>query len=56
LEELHLKKQREELTARETQTTKTLLRRYERFMLVRAQAAAILQERGHDISGLIQPQ
>ncbi|MEI6047115.1 MAG: hypothetical protein WCS37_22460 [Chloroflexota bacterium] len=55
LEELHLKKQREGLTNREAQTAKTLVRRYERFMLVRAQAATLLKQRGQDISKLVQP-
>ena len=55
LEELHLKKQREGLTNREAQTAKTLVRRYERFMLVRAQAATLLKQHGQDISKLVQP-
>jgi plasmid stability protein len=53
LEELHLKRQREGLTADEAQTVATLVRQYERAMLVRAQAAALLKQRGHDISSLL---
>jgi plasmid stability protein len=54
LEALHLKRQREGLTAAETQRLADLVRQYERAMLVRAQAAALLRERGHDVSNLIQ--
>ena len=54
LEQLHLKRQREGLTEAEEQTAAALTRLYERFMLVRAEAAALLAERGHDISGLLQ--
>jgi plasmid stability protein len=55
LEELHLKKQREGLTEAESQALAGLVRQYERAMLVRAQAAALLRGRGHDISGLLTP-
>jgi hypothetical protein len=54
LEELHLKQQREGLTEQEAQAESGLLRQYDRAMLVRARAAALLKERGHDISGLLQ--
>jgi hypothetical protein len=53
LEELHQKRQREGLNDAETQELPSLVRRYERFMLVRAQAAAQLKQRGHDVSGLL---
>jgi plasmid stability protein len=53
LEELHLKRQREELTADEAQTAAALVRQYERAMLVRAQAAALLKQRGYDVSSLL---
>lgn len=53
LEELHIKRQREELTDAESQTVERLVRQYERSMLVRAQAAALLKQRGHDVSGLL---
>lgn len=52
LESLHLKRQREGLTEAEGQTLTGLVRQYERAMLVRSQAAALLKQRGHDISNL----
>lgn len=53
LEALHLKRQREGLTDTETQTLARLVRQYERAMLVRAQAAALLKQRGYDVAELI---
>lgn len=53
LEALHQKRQREGLTADENQTVALLVQQYERAMLVRAQAVALLKERGHDISSLL---
>lgn len=53
LEDLHLKRQREGLTESESQIAATLLQQYERAMLVRAQAAALLKQRGYDISVLL---
>lgn len=53
LESLHLKRQREGLTEAETQTLSGLVRQYERTMLVRAQAVALLKQRGHDVSQLL---
>src|SRR5436190_15216751 len=44
LEELHLKQQREGLTEPERQALADLVRQYERNLLVRARAAALLQE------------
>ena len=55
LEALNDKRQREGLTEAETQTAAELLRQYERSMLLRAQAAAQLKERGHDIADLVTP-
>ncbi len=52
LEELHLKQQREGLTEAEAQTLAELVKCYERTMLVRAQAAALLKQRGHDVREL----
>jgi len=52
LEDLHLKRQREGLTDAEAQTLAGLVRQYERALLVRAQAAALLHRRGHDVSEL----
>jgi plasmid stability protein len=54
LEDLHLKRQREGLTEREAQAAAALLQQYERAMLVRAQAVALLKQRGHDVSVLLQ--
>ena len=53
MEDLHLKRQREGLTDAETKALDGLVRQYERTMLVRAQAAALLKERGHDVSQLL---
>lgn len=53
LEALHFKRQREGLTDFETQETELLVRAYERAVLVRAQAAALLKQRGHDVSVLL---
>ncbi len=53
MEDLHLKRQREGLTETETQILSSLVRQYERAMLVRAQAAALLKQRGHDVSVLL---
>jgi hypothetical protein len=52
LEALHLKRQRQGLTETEAQTLSNLVRQYERVMLVRARAAVLLHQRGHDISEL----
>lgn len=54
LEALHHKRGREGLTPEEEQSVAALLRRYERLMLVRAQAAALLKQRGHDVTELLQ--
>src|SRR5262245_57658278 len=53
LEALHLKQQREGLTEAEAQRRGDLVRQYERAMLVRAQALALLRQRGHDVSCLL---
>jgi plasmid stability protein len=53
LEELHRKRQREGLEDAEARELAPLVRQYERFMLVRAQAAALLKQRGHDVSALL---
>ncbi len=55
LEALHLKQQREGLTEVEAQRRVELVRQYEHALLVRAQAAALLRQRGHDVSGLLAP-
>ncbi len=53
LEELHFKRQQEGLTDAETQSLTALVRQYERALLVRARAAALLKERGHDVAALL---
>lgn len=54
LEFLHHKRQREGLTPTERDESTTLLAQYERYLLVRAQAAALLQQRGFGVAELIQ--
>lgn len=53
LEALHLKRQDEGLTEDEARRAAELTRQYERAMLIRAQAMALLMQRGYDVSGLI---
>lgn len=53
IERLHLKRQREGLTSTETESLANYMRQYERTMLVRAQAAALLKQRGYDVSELL---
>ena len=55
LQELNLKRQREGLTDTEQQESDQLIRQYERSMLVRAQAVALLKQRGHDVSTILVP-
>jgi plasmid stability protein len=52
LAQLNRKRQYQGLTTDETQTAASLLYLYERTMLVRAQAAVILKQRGFDITNL----
>lgn len=54
LEELHIKRQAEGLSASEAESLTTLMNEYTRTMLVRSRSAALLKQRGHDVSGLIQ--
>ena len=53
LEELHLKRQREGLTEQQEREAAALIRQYERAMRIRAQAAALLKQGGHDVAGLL---
>ena len=53
LESLHHKRGREGLSQDEERETALLLGRYQRSILVRAKAAAILKQRGHDVSELL---
>jgi hypothetical protein len=53
-EALHFKRQSVGLTAAEEEQDALLAHAYERAILVRAKAAALLKERGHDISVLLE--
>ncbi|HEY7349979.1 MAG TPA: hypothetical protein VH599_16800 [Ktedonobacterales bacterium] len=53
IEALHFKRQREGLTDAEKERLAWLMRQYERTMLIRAEAAAILKRRGHDVNVLL---
>jgi plasmid stability protein len=53
IEDLHLKRQREGLSASEVETLATWMKEYTRIMLVRARASALLKQRGHDVSTLL---
>jgi hypothetical protein len=50
LEELHLKRQYGRLTQAEIERSAELIRQYERAMLVRAEAASLLKQRGYDLA------
>ena len=50
LEELNWHRQAAGLNERETDEASRLLRLYERTLLVRARAAKLLKDRGHDLS------
>jgi hypothetical protein len=54
LEDLHLKRQSVGLAAAEKARTAFLVGQYERAMVLRAHAARVLNERGHDVSCLLQ--
>ena len=53
LEHLNRKRQFEGLSASEAEQQAALVRQHERTLLVRAEAAALLRERGHDVSSLV---
>ena len=53
LEELHFKQRDEGLSGSEDAIRAKLMHEYERTMLIRAKAAKLLKDRGHDISGLL---
>ena len=55
LEALNLKQQREGLNRTEEDALDRLTEAYERFLLLRAEAASLLRRRGHDVSELIGP-
>ena len=54
IEELHLKRQQEGLSASEIEALATLMKEYTRIMLVRSRSAALLKQRGHDVSRLLE--
>ena len=53
IEELHLKRQKEGISPSEVESLATLMKEYTRIMLVRSRSAALLKQRGHDVSGLL---
>ncbi len=53
LEALHYKRQDKGLTETEIEQKDELLRQYNRYMLVRAEAAFLLKQRGHNVSVLL---
>jgi hypothetical protein len=53
LEALNLKQQREPLTTAERGTLEQLVHQYDQAMLLRAEAARLLKERGHDVAKLL---
>lgn len=55
LEDLHLKRQAEGLSASEAEAAATLMKEYTRIMLVRSRAAVLLKQRGYDASGYSEP-
>lgn len=52
LESLHIKQQRDGLSSEERERSEMLCLEYDRVMLVRARAAALLHARGHDVGSL----
>ena len=53
LEHLNRKRQAEGLSSSEAEQQAALVRQHERTLLIRAEAAALLRERGHDVSSLV---
>lgn len=53
LEELGDRRQRVDLTAGELREAEELVQRHDRVLLVRAEAAALLKQRGHDVGSLL---
>jgi hypothetical protein len=53
LEALNLKQQKENLTPTEKESLERLLLQYDQAVLLRAEAARLLKQRGHDVSGLL---
>lgn len=55
LEKLHHQKQREGLTAPESDRAKQLTEQFDRCLVIRARAIELLHDRGHDVSRLKLP-
>ncbi len=53
LSDLGDRRQRGELRAEELREAEELVRRHDRVLLTRAEAAALLKQRGHDVSALL---
>jgi len=53
MEKLHLRRQQKSLSESESQTLASLVKQYEKHMLLRAQAIALLKQRGHAVSKLL---
>lgn len=53
LEALNLKQQRETLTPAEKKTLEQLVHQYDHAILLRAEVARLLKERGHDVAKLL---
>ncbi len=56
LADLHAQQQRAGLSPAQADELAALVHQYEQAMLVRARAAAILGQRGHDVSSLLNPE
>jgi hypothetical protein len=50
---LNSKQQREELSPSESETLDQLVHQYDKAILLRAEAARLLKERGHEVSTLL---
>jgi hypothetical protein len=53
IEELHHKRQSQGLSTSESEGLATLMKEYTRILLVRSRSAALLKQRGHDVSRLL---
>ncbi|HXU44069.1 MAG TPA: hypothetical protein VN783_00970 [Thermoanaerobaculia bacterium] len=53
LEALNLKQQKQKLTPAERETLERLVQEFDRAVLLRAEAARLLKERGQDVSSLL---
>lgn len=54
LQHLHDKRQRLGLSSAESERSEDLCLQYDRFVLMRARAACLLKERGHDVAELLE--